>query len=138
MTDSSNELCLSDYRDLAEFRYQIRRFVHFSEQRARSAGIEPQQHQMLLAIKGLPDGRKATIGDLAERHSAVELIDRLKEHGYVERQRDEDDQRRVLVLLTTQGEELLEELSAMLLTELRMTGPTLVQVLSKLLTTRNQ
>src|SRR5487761_1614906 len=72
-----------DYQALADFRYGIRRFLNFSEQAARAAGIEPQQHQALLAIKGLPAARNATIGALAERlqiqhHSAVELADRLE------------------------------------------------------------
>lgn len=136
---SDAEIDITDYQALAEFRYQIRRFMHFSEQMARSAGLEPQQHQMLLAIKGLPEGRKATIGDLAERlqiqhHSAVELVDRLTDHGFVERQRDESDQRRVLVHLTQQGEEILQRLSSTALAELRTTGPDLVQALSVLIT----
>src|SRR5579884_3345412 len=122
--DSNDEVRISDYRALAEFRYQIRRFMHFSEQMARSAGLEPQQHQLLLAIKGLPAGRQATIRELAERlqlqhHSTVELVDRLKDHGFVERQRDEADQRRVLVHLIPQGEEILLRLSAIALAELR-------------------
>ena len=128
---------LADYRALAEFRYQIRRFLRFSEQMARSVGIEPQQHQ-LLAIKGLPAEKKATIGELAERlqiqhHSTVELIDRLVEHGYVERQRDQSDQRRVLIHLTPLGEKILQQLSTVNLAELRMTGPVLVQALSHLI-----
>ncbi|HEY4383087.1 MAG TPA: MarR family transcriptional regulator [Ktedonobacteraceae bacterium] len=132
------DLALNYYQALAEFRYQIRRFVRFSEQLARAKGIEPQQHQLLLAIKGLPNGKKATISELAERmqlqhHSIVELVDRLVEHGFVERQRDTDDQRRVLVHLTSQGGEILQQLSIVLLAELRQNGPTLVNTLSDLL-----
>ncbi|HZR43786.1 MAG TPA: MarR family transcriptional regulator [Ktedonobacteraceae bacterium] len=138
MTNSENELDIFDYQALAEFRYQIRRFLHFSEQTARSAGLEPQQHQLLLAIKGLPEGRKATIGELAERlqiqhHSTVELVDRLVDKGYAQRQRDESDQRRVLVRLTPEGEEILHTLSSSMLAELRSTGLVLVQALSGLL-----
>ena len=75
-----------DFQALAEFRYQIRRFLYFSEEAARRAGIEPQQHQLLLAIKGLPTALRPTIRTLAERmqlqhHSAVELIDRLERAG---------------------------------------------------------
>src|SRR2546421_6776190 len=100
MDANNKEISTTDYQALAEFRYQIRRFIRYSEQVARSAGIEPQQHQVLLAVKGLPEGEKATIGKLAERlqlqhHSTVELIDRLCERGLVERRRDEADQRRV-------------------------------------------
>src|SRR5215472_4810176 len=66
---SSDDFSMADYRALAEIRYQIRRFLHFSEETAREAGLVPQQHQLLLALKGLPDGRKATIGELAEHYS---------------------------------------------------------------------
>jgi DNA-binding MarR family transcriptional regulator len=138
MDANNNQISTTDYQALAEFRYQIRRFIRYSEQVARSAGIEPQQHQVLLAIKGLPDAEKATIGKLAERlqlqhHSTVELIDRLCERGIVERQRDEADQRRVLVHLTTQGEVMLQLLSTHTLAELQLTGPTLVRTLEGLL-----
>ena len=135
---SEDEVTIDDYRGLGEFRYQIRRFVRFSEQVARAAGIEPQQHQLLLAIKGLPEGRRTTISDLAERmqlqhHSTVELVDRLEERGLVERCRDEEDQRRVLVRLTQQGEEVLRKLSRHTLTELRSIGPGLVSALNTLI-----
>ena len=135
---SEDEITIDDYRGLGEFRYQIRRFVRFSEQVARAAGIEPQQHQLLLAIKGLPEGRRATISDLAERmqlqhHSTVELVDRLEERGLVERCRDEEDQRRVLLRLTQQGEEVLRNLSRHTLTELRSIGPGLVSALNALI-----
>jgi DNA-binding MarR family transcriptional regulator len=136
--NTNTELLSADYQALAEFRYQIRRFMRFSEQVARAAGIEPQQHQLLLAVKGLPAEKKATIGELAERlqiqhHSTVELVDRLTEGGFVERQRDEEDQRRVFVRLTSRGEELLERISSSTLAELRVAGPALVQALTKLI-----
>lgn len=138
MTNRYNNIDLADYQALAEFRYQIRRFLHFSEQMARAAGLEPQQHQVLLAIKGLPQGKSATVGEIAHRlqiqhHSAVELIDRLVDRGFVERQRDESDLRRVIVNLTADGEEILGELSTTALAELRSTGPELVQALSLLI-----
>jgi DNA-binding MarR family transcriptional regulator len=125
----------SDYKALAEFRYQIRRFLHFSEQAARAAGLEPQQHQLLLSIKGLPLRRKATVGVLAERmqlahHSTVELIDRLEERGLVQRRRDDEDRRQVLVQITPAGEEILTELSLHHFDELGSVGSTLVQVLN--------
>jgi DNA-binding MarR family transcriptional regulator len=135
-------ISLTDYQALAEFRYQIRRFLRFSEEAAYTAGLEPQQHQLLLALKGLPAGRKATIGELAERlqlrhHSTVELIDRLVKRELVERQRDEEDQRRVLVSLTAQAEEVLDTLSRHMLTELQSTGPALVRSLNALLAGAN-
>ena len=131
---------MNDYQALAEFRYQIRRFLHFSEQVAREAGLEPQQHQLLLALKGLPEGRKATIGELAERlqiqhHSTVELIDRMVERDLIQRSRDDEDQRRVFIKLTPQGEEVLRKLSLLHRTELQTTGPALVQALNRLIDT---
>ncbi len=60
-------ISLTDYQALAEFRYQIRRILRFSEEAAYAADLEPQQHQLLLAIKGLPRGRKAAVGEIAER-----------------------------------------------------------------------
>ncbi len=138
MMDVQYEISMTDYRALAEFRYHIRRFLRFSEQAARAAGLAPQHHQLLLAIKGLPEGRNATISELAERlqlqhHSTVELIDRLMERGFVQRHRDKDDQRRVLITLTVQGEEILRNLSRHTLTELRSIGPALVNSLDALI-----
>jgi DNA-binding MarR family transcriptional regulator len=121
----------TDYRSLAEVRYQIRRFLHFSEQAARATGIEPQQHQLLLAVRGLD---QPTISVLAERlqiqhHSAVELVDRLAERGLVLRSRAPSDRRQVLVQLTPRGEAELEKLAACHITELRENGPALVNAL---------
>jgi DNA-binding MarR family transcriptional regulator len=126
-----------DFKAMAELRYQIRRFLRFSENAARQAGIEPQQHQLLLAIRGLPDGVTPTIGALAERmqlqhHSTVELIDRLVERGFLLRLRATDDRRQVLVKLTHDGEEFLEKLSLHHLQELQSVGPTFVKVLQSL------
>ncbi|GAC1581615.1 MAG: helix-turn-helix domain-containing protein [Ktedonobacteraceae bacterium] len=131
-------ISLSDYQALAEFRYQIRRFLRFSEQTSRSGGLEPQQYQLLLAVKGMPKEKRATVGELAERlqlqhHSTVELIDRLSDRGFVQRQRDEEDQRRVLIFITPVGEEILQTLAEASLVELRSTGPSLVQALDALL-----
>jgi DNA-binding MarR family transcriptional regulator len=129
------------YRQLAEFRYQIRRFLAFSERAARAAGLEPQQHQLLLAAKGMPEGREATIGNLAERlqiqhHSAVELVDRLEERGLVARERGETDRRQVLVRVLPPGEAVLRELTLHHFAELQSTGPRLVQALSALIGAR--
>jgi len=125
-----------NYRALADFRYEIRRFLSFSEQAARDSGIEPQQHQALLAIKGLPPGRRATVGVLSERlqiqhHSAVELVNRLSAGGYVRRHRGGEDRREVLLSLTAKGERVLRELSLHHKAELRMRGPALVAALKR-------
>jgi len=123
-----------NYQAMAEIRYQIRRFLRFSEQAARQFGIEPQQHQMLLAIKGLPRSAKPNIRILAERmqlrhHSTVELIDRLAERGLLSRIRATDDRRQVLVKLTREGEQFLEKLARHHLQEWQSTGPKFVKLL---------
>lgn len=127
-----------NFKAMAELRYQIRRFLRFSENAARQAGIEPQQHQLLLAVRGLPDGVKPTIGVLAERmqlqhHSTVELIDRLVDRGFLCRLRATDDRRQVLIKLTHDGEEFLKKLSLHHLQELQSVGPTFVTVLQSLI-----
>src|SRR5690242_1957143 len=127
---SSARLTVAEYRALAAFRYEIRRFLRFSERAARSAGLEPQQHQLLLALKGLPEGGHATIGVLADRlqiehHSAVELVDRMAAHDLVRRVRAEDDRRSVRVEMTERGDAALGLLSVFHRTELRSVAPAL-------------
>lgn len=127
-----------DYEALAEFRYQIRKFLTFSQEAARAAGVDPQQHQLLLAIRGLPAATKPSIRALAERlqirhHSAVELVDRSVAHGLVERQRDGIDRRQVTICLTSKGERLLSELSLHHRDELRTAGRDLARVLQAII-----
>ncbi len=122
------------YRQLAEFRYRIRLFLHFSEEAARAKGIEPQQHQLLLAIKGLPPNDRPNISTLAQRlclrhHSTVELVDRLEKLGAVRRRDGDEDKREVLVEITRNGEALLRQLSVEIQQELRVTGPALADAL---------
>jgi DNA-binding MarR family transcriptional regulator len=129
-------LTSADYESLAELRYQIRRFLHFSEQASRDAGLEPQQHQLILTLKGLPEGTSARIGELAERmqiqhHSTVELVNRLAAGGYVRRHRGGEDRREVLLSLTPKGEKILGELSLSHKAELRVRGPALVSALKR-------
>ena len=124
------------YQSLAELRYQIRRFLYFSEQAARDAGLEPQQHQFMLALKGLPKGVRPRIAGLAERmqiqhHSAVELTNRLAANGYIRRSRKGQDRREVLLELTAKGERVLRELSLHHRSELRTLGPALVTALKR-------
>jgi DNA-binding MarR family transcriptional regulator len=132
------DLSLPEYQALAEFRRNIRSFLHFSEQQVRVQGLEPQQHQLLLAIKGLPDGSSATIGELAERmllkhHSMVELVDRLERHGYVRRSASLQDHRQVLVRLTPAGASVLRRLSLAHHQELETAGPALAKALQRLM-----
>jgi DNA-binding MarR family transcriptional regulator len=108
----------SDYKAIATFRAVLRRFLHFSEEAAREAGISPQQHQLLLAIRGFSGESDApTIGELAEalqiRHnSCVGLVDRLEAAGLVSRASTEEDARKVFVRLTPHGEEMLAGLTS--------------------------
>jgi DNA-binding MarR family transcriptional regulator len=132
------DLSLAAYRSLAEFRHQIRRFLRYSEDATRAQGIEPQQHQLLLAIKGLPPGKLPTIGELAERlqikhHSAVELVNRLAERGDVIREIGKEDRRAVLIRLTAAGEGMLHTLTVEHQTELTKTGPELMNALKAVL-----
>jgi DNA-binding MarR family transcriptional regulator len=123
-----------DYGSLAEFRYEIRRFLSFSERAAHAAGLEPQQHQALLALKGLPQNRNATVGALAERlqirhHTAVELADRLVAKRLIARTRNCADRREVLLALTHRGEKVLRKLSLLHRAELGSAGPRLLRAL---------
>lgn len=132
------DLSLRDYQDLAEFRYQLRQFLHFSELQARDHDLEPQQHQALLALKGLPAGKRPTIGELAGRlvlrhHTAVELTNRLESAGFVRRQPDPEDGRQILVLMTPQGAAKLRSLSLAHRDELLVKGPELARALRSIL-----
>jgi DNA-binding MarR family transcriptional regulator len=126
------------YRQLADFRRCIRNFLHFSEEVARTKGIEPQQHQLLLAIKGLPRDARPTIAALSRQlylrhHSTVELVNRLEERGAVKRRHGTQDRREVLVEITAHGEDLLRQLSVLHWEELRVSGPALSEALRAVL-----
>ena len=113
----------ADYEDLLALRTGLRRFLRWSEQQAEATGLTPAQHQLLLAVRGHPDRRGPTIGEVADylllrHHSAVGLVDRAEEAGLVTRSRDAEDQRVVRLHLTAEGEEHLEALSAAHMEEL--------------------
>jgi len=136
-------LTLSDYQALAEFRHQIRKFLHFSEHAVQAAGLERGQYQFMLAMKGIPEGVRPRIRELANRmqiqhHSAVELINRLESGGYVRRERAQDDRREVLLELTAKGERVLEELAVHHHEELQNAAPSLVAALRKLMRAGNR
>lgn len=126
------------YQELAEFRYHLRRFLQFSEEQAREHHLESQQHQALLALKGLPAGSRPTIGALAERlllrhHSTVELVNRLEAAGLVKRTADAEDGRQILIRLTSRGASKLRALSFAHRNELRVKGPELARALNTIL-----
>jgi DNA-binding MarR family transcriptional regulator len=106
----------ADYQDQSEFRYGIRRFLRFSELQARRDGVTPQQHQLLLVVRGHPSYPRVSIGDIAERlqikhHSASLLVDRTVKNGLVQRDPDTSDRRRALVSLSPEGEQVLERIT---------------------------
>lgn len=124
----------SDYEALAQFRYQLRTFLAFSEAAAQRAGLTPQQHQALLAIKGFAGQEGASVGEVARfllirHHTAVELMNRMARLKLISRGADPSDARRVLVNLTTKGEQKLQALSRIHLTELRAASPALGRIL---------
>lgn len=105
-----------DFETLANFRYEIRKFLRFSEQVTRKAGITPLQYLMLLNIKGFPGREWATVGEIAERlqaqhHGVVALVSRCEKQGFVERRRSTEDRRRIEVRLLPKGEEYVERLA---------------------------
>ena len=122
-----SDIAKTEYEALAEYRYAIRRYLRFSEEAARQAGVTPQQYQLMLAIKGYPGRDFAYITELAERmqldhHSTVGLVDRTSERGLVRREQGTRDRRQVNVRLTDEGAELLRQLVEMHRTQLdRMT-----------------
>jgi DNA-binding MarR family transcriptional regulator len=123
-----------DYGTLAEFRYQLRKFLAFSETAAQESGLTPQQHQALLAIKGFSNSEPISVGDLARfllirHHTAVELMDRMTKLGLLSRIVDADDGRRVLVKLTRKGEQKLRTLSKIHFEELTTASPALTRIL---------
>ncbi|MGD0368528.1 MAG: MarR family transcriptional regulator [Acidobacteriaceae bacterium] len=103
-------------QDLAWFRYNLRRFLRFSEKAARACGVTPQQHQLMLGIAGFTDDGRATISDLAEflqerNNSVVGLVERAAESGLVRRRASTTDRRQVVVTLTARGKEILSTLT---------------------------
>jgi DNA-binding MarR family transcriptional regulator len=127
----------TEYRALAEARYRIRRFLNFSEASARAVGLEPQQHQLLLAIRGLPKDAEPTVGVLAERlqiqhNSAVELVNRSSNRGLLQKRPGQRDRREVLLSITPRGRRLLEKLAVRHRAELQSVAPTLLSAIAAL------
>lgn len=119
-----------DFTNLLDFRTRLRRFERWSEQQARSVGLTPAQHQLLLAVKGHADERGPTIRELADylllrHHSTVELVNRVEASGLARRLGDPDDARVVRIELTALGEERLAQLTTMHIAELRRLAPIL-------------
>jgi DNA-binding MarR family transcriptional regulator len=132
-----NTVAQEHYEMLAEFRYALRKFLRFSEDAAHAAGLTPQQHQAMLAIKGFSGGQ-ISIGELAERlqilhHSAVGLVNRLVAQKYVRRLHGKNDRRRVHLTLTPRGEAVLERLSTTHREQIRRMSPQINRLMESLL-----
>jgi DNA-binding MarR family transcriptional regulator len=124
-------------RTLADFRHELRRFLHFSEAAALEAGLQPQQHQLLLQVAGAPNGDEVTISYAAERlslkhNSTVELVDRSEREGLLVRRTDGDDKRRALLSVTAKGRKILARLSIDHARELNEMAPRLVKALEQI------
>lgn len=124
-------------RTLADFRFELRRFLSFSEQAAIEAGLQPQQHQLLLQVAGAPEDTTVTIAYAAERlrlkhNSAVELVDRSVREDLLERMEDPDDRRRAILRVTRKGHRVLARLSGDHARELIEAAPRLVHTLKNL------
>jgi DNA-binding MarR family transcriptional regulator len=119
-----------DYRRLLELRTGLRRFLRWSEQQALAAGVTPAQHQLLLVVRGHPNERGPTVGDVAaylllRHHSAVGLVDRAEAAGLITRNSDPDNPSAVRLRLTDHGKAQLEALSELHLEELGHLAPTM-------------
>lgn len=122
--NSEESLSTADYQALSEFRYQLRRFLHFSEAAAKAEGLTPLQYVLMLHIKGYPGREWALVGELAERlqmqqHGVVALISRCERLGLVERRQSCVDRRQVEVHLLPGGAERLGRMAARHRGELR-------------------
>lgn len=130
-------LSREQYAAIATFRFQLRRFLVFSEAAALAAGVPPQQHQALLSVAGHATSEPPTVGTIAEQllvapHTAAELVSRMVEAGLLTKTRGTQDRRRMELALTPKAEILLSQLTAAHLEELRTMEPALIRTLGRL------
>jgi DNA-binding MarR family transcriptional regulator len=133
-----SEISWSEYQTLSEFRHQLSAFLRRRREAAEGAGLEAQQYEFLLALKGLPDGEQPSIKQIArqlllQHHSAVELASRLEKRGLVHRRRSLADRRTVLLSLTRAGEKTLRQVAHFSFSQLRLEAPALLRTLRRLL-----
>jgi DNA-binding MarR family transcriptional regulator len=135
---AKSAISIDEYQALAEFRHQLAGFLRRRRKAAEAVGLESQQYELLLAIKGLPDKTQPTIKRLAEQlqiqhHSAVELTNRLAKRGWVRRERSPQDRRAVFVSVTRTGEKLVEQIVQYSYQQLQEEAPALLKALGKIL-----
>ena len=143
MSESNGGGKIPRLNELAEFRFQLRSFLSFSEVASEACGIATQQYQLMQVIGSLPPGQQASISYIADRmilrhNSTVELVDRAEKAGLVQRKNDDKDLRRSLVQLTAHGRALLEQLVAQHIEELEKQGPTLVSAIQVLTSRKSE
>jgi DNA-binding MarR family transcriptional regulator len=142
-TEPSSADPLSLVECLAEFRFELRKFLHFSEEAAAAAGLQPQQHQLLLQVAGAREGTTVTIAYASKRlklrhNSVVELVNRSVREGLLLRVQDTDDLRRVLLQITPKGKKVLRRLSIDHARELTVLAPKLALDLQRISAHRRQ
>lgn len=135
-TAAAAALSVAQFQRLAEFRFQLRRFLYFSHAAAERMGLRPQQFQLMQCVYGMPDELDPTIANVAARmllrhNSAVELVDRTIEQGLLRRSSDPTDHRRILLRVTALGERLLASLAEYHMEELEQAGPELIRALKR-------
>jgi DNA-binding MarR family transcriptional regulator len=136
-TPPDGDLSQSQYTAIATFRYELRRFLAFSEAAAAGVGLPPQQHQALLIIAGHAGPERPTVGVVADKlliaaHTAAELVTRMEAAGLVIKQTSAGDRRRVELALTPRAAELLRRLTTAHLAELKTLAPALARAVGKL------
>lgn len=137
-SELTSELDVAHLKRLAEFRFQLRRFLHVSQGAAEQMGLRHQQYQLLQCVGGMPDAMAPTIANVAARmflkhNSAVELVDRTIEQKLLRRLDDAADHRRILLSMTPLGERILASLAVFHTRELEQLGPELVRALDHIL-----
>jgi DNA-binding MarR family transcriptional regulator len=139
----TQDLTLDEYRELAEFRYQIRCFQSVSEERARELGIDLDSWLLLLVVQGLPEGVQPTVGGLSDRmcvpkEEVNRLIDLAVARNDITRSSSDAGGTTDWVKLTRNGRELLRRMSLANRDELERTGPELVRALNAVLKQRRR
>jgi DNA-binding MarR family transcriptional regulator len=132
------EISPSQYQTLSEFRHQLSAFLRRRRNAAEKVGLEAQQYEFLLALKGFPDRAQPNIKQIAEQlllqhHSAVELAGRLEKRGLLRRRRSPHDRRSVWLSVTKLGDKILEQVAQYSFSQLQHEAPALLRTLRRLL-----
>jgi DNA-binding MarR family transcriptional regulator len=131
-------LTQAEYEKLAEFRYQLARFLRRRKDAALDEGLQVRQYELLLAVAGLPDDKEPTIKEVSfllrlEHHTVVELANRLEQRGYLTRAASPLDGRAVLLHVTRSGRSALDRIVRFSFSELREEAPGLIKSLRRIL-----